>query len=146
MARGSTGKITDAIEGLISAHRYYVESTPGTEVVGDADADGTSICTLSITAEKRFICTHLQASTNVGALLRIGTGDLGSVTDIYQIDLQNVGSFVAISPDMPIFEYDNSASSTAVTLRIYAPKTAYGATTNNDASHYFYGFIGGIEY
>lgn len=144
--RGVDGKIQDAVSGIIGAHAKWTQSTPGTEVVGTGGATGTSICTLSITAYKRFICTHLMASTNVGAVIRLGTGSLASMTDVYVIDVMNTGGFVAIAETMPIFAYDNSASASAVNLIMYAPKTAKNVATNNDSSHYFDGFIGGLEY
>ena len=142
--RGSDGKYKMAAKDIIGMTKYWTQSTPGVEVAGDGAANGTSICTLSITAEKYFICTHLMASTNIGAIILLGTGSLASMTKVYIIDLMNSGGFVAISEKVPIFTYDNTSSSSAVTLIMYAPKTAKNVATNNDTNHYFDGFIGGL--
>lgn len=145
-AKGADGKLKDAASDLISKHFYWKQATPATETAGDGAANGTSLCTISITAYKRFICTHLMASTDVGAVIRVGTGALGSMTDIYPIDLMDGGGIVIITEDSVIFHYDNSAGASAVTLRMYVPQTAKGAATNNDAFHHFDAFMGGYEY
>lgn len=146
ISRGKRGKIADVGSSLIDNHKGWSQSTPGVEVVGDAAAIGTSICTLSIPAGKFFVCTHLMVSTNISAIILMGTGTLAAMTNIYIIDLQAAGAFVAISEDMPIFEYDNSAGAAAINLIMYAPQTAKNIASNNDVTHYFDGFIGGIQY
>lgn len=156
--RGADGKYELAVSDIIGATGFWIESdieagTEGAEVVGDADAFGTAICTLSISAGKYFICTNLMGSTNVGAMVYIAQGSIvtgvSGITageELYIIDLQNVGSNIIITETMPIFVYDNTASAAAVTLTMYAPETAKGVATNNDANHYFDGYIGGLEY
>lgn len=145
-AKGADGKLKDAANDLISKHFYWKDSTPATETAGDGAANGTSLCTISISAYKRFICTHLMVSTDVGAVIRVGTGTIGSMTDIYPIDLMDGGGIVIITEDSPIFDYDNSASASATTLRMYVPQTAKGVPTNNDTNHHFDAFMGGYEY
>ena len=145
ISRGIDGKIADVCSDLIDNHKGWRQATPGTEVAGDGAANGTAVCTLAITAAKKFVCTHVSAATNLAAMLKIGTGALGAMTDIYPVDLYNSLSFTAITEAMPIFHYDNSAGA-AVNLIMYAPLTAMAVATNNDVNHKFYGFIGGVEY
>lgn len=146
LSRGYDGKIADVGSTLIDNHKGWTQCTVGTETAGDAAANGTSITTLSIAGSSYFVCTHLAASTDVAAVLKVGTGTLASMTDVYFVDLYNSLSFVAVAEAMPLFHYDNTSSSSAVNLIMYAPQTAMGVATNNDANHHFYGFMGGITY
>jgi len=115
----------------------------GLEVVGDAAATGTTVVSLSVAANTKFACMSLMGSTNIAAILSISSGTLAAHVDIYSIDLQAAGSFVAVTEDTPIFVYNNTTAA-AVTLLMIAPQTAMGAATNNDANHYFNGYMGGI--
>lgn len=116
----------------------------GDNVVGDAAVNGTTIVSLSIPATTRFACMSLMASTNISAMLNIAYGTIAAHTDIYHIDLQDAGGLVVITEDTPIFVYNNSTAA-AVTLLMIAPRTGKGAgTTNNDANHYFHGYMGGV--
>ena len=142
MAESPSGKIEFAPNTVFGKANVWTEAE-GLEVVGDAAANGTTIVSLSVGAYKTFICTSIAASTNIAAILAIAYGTLAAHTDVYHIDLQNAGSLVAVTEDSPIFKYYNSTAA-AVTLLIIAPQTAMGAATNNDANHYFNGFLGGL--
>jgi len=142
MVESVDGKIVFAPNNLLGKAILWDEAE-GDEVVGDANANGTVIASLSVGAYKTFICTSLMASTNIAAVLNIAYGLIAAHTDIYHIDLQNAGSLVAITEDSPIFKYYND-SAAAVTLLILAPLTAKGIATNNDANHYFHAYMGGI--
>lgn len=115
----------------------------GNEVVGDAAATGTTIVSLSVAAYTKFACMSLMGSTNIAAMLSIASGTLAAHVDIYPIDLQNAGSLVAVTENTPIFVYHNNTAA-AVTLLMIAPQTAKNIATNNDANHYFDGYMGGI--
>ncbi len=131
---------------LISAGAKHVKAVAN-EVAGDGAADGTSLDTYSIGAGEVFICTEIIASSNLAALVRIGTGDLGSMTDYDWVDIAGRGNYGKTSDGFsPLFVVDNSSGSTALTLRVYAPQTAYNAATNNDDNHYFNTKISGLIY
>jgi len=142
MVESVNGKIVFAPNNILGKANLWDEAE-GDEVVGDAAANGTIIVSLSIGAYKTFICTSLVASTNIAAVLNIAYGLIAAHTDIYHIDLQNAGSLVAITENSPIFKYYNNTAA-AVTLLMIAPQTAKGLATNNDATHYFHGYMGGI--
>lgn len=144
MSRDTHGKIMDAVDDLISALYYWTEAE-GANVVGDAAVNGTTIVSLSVPATTTFVCTKMKGGTNISAALELAYGTIASHTNVDFIDLQNVGSYAEISDGMtPLFVYRNSTAA-AVTLLMIAPQVGYGAgTTNNDANHYFYGFLGGL--
>lgn len=144
MTRDINGKEEDAVDDIVSKGARWTEGDEQ-EVVGDGNANGTEVCNLTIAAGKVFMCMSIMGSTNISAILILGTGTLGSTTDYYCIDLQNVGGVVIVTEETPIFIVDNSAGTSALTLRMYAPQTAMGVTTNNDANHYFNGSMGGVE-
>lgn len=142
MTENPDGKITFANKGALGKAAHWTEAE-GLEVVGDANANGTTIVSLSVPATTRFVCMSLSATTNISAILSIAYGTIASHTDIYNIDLQAAGSLVVVSEDTPIFVYNNTTSA-AVTLLMHAPQTAMGSAANNDANHYFNGYMGGI--
>ncbi|KKN90794.1 hypothetical protein LCGC14_0223770 [marine sediment metagenome] len=127
----------------ISARVAAWTEAEGLEVVGDGVANGTTVVSLSIATLTKFACMSISGSTNISAVIAIASGTLASHTDIYHIDLQNAGGFVAVTENTPIFVYNNSTAA-AVTLLMLVPQTAMGAATNNDANHYFNGYMGGI--
>ncbi len=142
MSVSPDGKIVFSPDGLYGKANDWIEAE-GDEVVGDAAANGTIVVSLSVAANSTFICTSLMASTNIAAVLNIAYGVIGTHTDIYHIDLQNAGSLVAITENSPIFVYNNTTAA-AVTLLMIAPQTAKGVATNNAATKYFHGYIGGV--
>lgn len=139
------GEVMIAPCSIIDIAQLYTDEV-AREVVGTDDADGTSILTISIADEAVFICTQLKGSTNVSALIAIGTGDLGDPpTDVTFIDLQNIGEVWAQAEvNSPLFVINNIGGDADVTLRMWVPHTAFGVATNDDANHYFNGYIGGI--
>ncbi|KKL85929.1 hypothetical protein LCGC14_1949840 [marine sediment metagenome] len=142
MTQNAAGKIKFAPKGLLGKAAYWKQAE-GDEVVGDAAANGTTVVSLSIPAVSRFLCTSLMASTNIAAVINIASGVLGTLTEIYHIDLQNAGSLVMATEETPIFIYNNTTDA-AVTLLMVVPLTAKGVATNNAANKYFHGFMGGI--
>lgn len=146
ISQGQDGKQQFSIIDLISADQHFVASTVATEEAGDGVANGTSLCTLTVAAYNRFLCTHLFASTDLAATLYVAEGALGSTTEIYVIDLQDGGAQILHTEKTPIFVYDNSGSASSATLRIYVPQTAKGDATNNDINHHFDAYFNGIQY
>lgn len=142
MAEDADGKIVFAPNGVMGKVNKWSDAE-GDEVAGDANANGTIIVSLSIPANTKFACMSLMASVNIAAVLNVAYGLIAAHTDIYHIDLQNAGSLVAVTENTPIFVYDNTTAA-AVTLLLLAPETAKGIATNNDATHYFHGYMGGI--
>jgi len=144
MVENAEKKLIAAVDDLAGVLAYWAQSTVGVEVVGDGVATGTSICTLSIPAGKTFVCCIAKCSSNVAAMVLIGHGTLAAMTNLDFIDVQNVGMGGCISDGQsPSFTWKNTTAA-AVNIIIYAPQTAMGVATNNDANHYFYGFIGGL--
>ena len=116
----------------------------GDNIVGTGAATGDTIVSLSVAAYTKFACMSLVVSTNISAMINIAYGTLAAHIDIYHVDLQNAGSLVAVTENTPIFVYNNTTAA-AVTLLMIAPLTGKGvAVDNNDANHYFHGYMGGI--
>lgn len=116
----------------------------GVEVVGDAAAVGTAICTFNIPAYGKFVCTHLSISTNIAAMIHVGTGTLAAMTEVYFADLMAGGGLVITSDDeKPLFTIDNSGGAAVLAVIVFAPQTGKNIATNNDATHYFDAYIGG---
>lgn len=145
MAENLNKQLVPAIMDVIGGASVFDQSA-AEEIVGDANANGTSILTLSVGIGKVFICTIALASCNEGALVKIGTGALGAITDYYWIDCSNKGNNGAIAEGTtPLFVVDNSAGVAAIDVRMHVPQTAYGVATNNAVTKYFNGFLGGFE-
>lgn len=147
MVRDADGKIKDAVADLVGSLLYWNQcdvSTLGVEVVGDGAVNGTSICTISIPAGKTFVCCIAKCSSNIAAMVYIGHGTLAVMTELDFIDIQNVGLGGGIAEGQsPLFVWKN-ATAAAINIIMYAPQTAKNVATNNDANHYFDGFIGGL--
>jgi hypothetical protein len=139
------GQVMLAPTSIIAIAQLYTDSVE-IEQQGDGVADGTDVVTLTIDDEAVFICTKLTGSTNVSAILVLGTGALATPpTTVDFIDLQAVGSLTLMAEvNAPIFVINNIGGSGDLVLRMYAPQTAMGVGTNNDTNHYFNGYIGGI--
>lgn len=145
LGKDFNGEVIEVVESIIDVAKLYTDGE-GYEVAGDGAAVGTSICTLSIPDEAVFICTKAKFSTNVGALAYIGTGALADPpTKYYFLDCQAAGEIIEFADDTgPLFVINNIGGTGALTLRMYAPQTAKGVATNNDITHYFDGYMGGI--
>ena len=116
----------------------------GVEIAGTGGATGTEICTFNIPAYGKFFCTHLAVSTNVAAMIHVGTGTLAAMTEVYFADLMAGGELVITSDDdKPLFTIDNSAGAAVLAVLVFAPQTGKNIATNNDNTHYFDGYIGG---
>lgn len=144
MVRDADGKIKDAVADLVGSLLYWVQSEPLAEVQGTAAVNGDQICVISVPAGKTFVCCIAKCSSNVAAMVYIGHGTLAAMTILDFIDIQNVGLGGAITEGQsPLVVWKNTTAA-AVNMIMYAPHTALGNVNNNDANHYFHGFIGGL--
>ena len=139
-------------QGLIGASAYWAQAvTVLLGVVGDANANGTEILEIEIPAGYVFVCSILQYACNEGRQIGVCTvDDTTTLADASRAEKyvfgDNVVGFHAIkSDDQPIFVVDNSGSTVAIDMLIYAPKTVFNIA-NNPATAYFQAFIGGIMY
>lgn len=145
LAENLNKQLVPAIKDIITGASVFDQSS-AEEVVGDGAANGTSILTLSVADGKVFICTLALASSNLPAIVKIGTGTLAAMTDYFWIDCSNRGICgIMAEGNTPIFIVDNRSGGAALNVIMFAPKTAFNAATNNDANHYFNGYLGGYE-
>lgn len=145
MAENLNKELIPAIGDIITGASVFKQES-AEEVVGDGVANGTAIVTLEIGAGKVFICTLALVSSNLAAVVKLGTGTLAAMTDVFWIDATNRGiNGFMTEGNTPIFVVDNSGSAVALDLIMFAPKTVWNVATNNDSNHYFNGYIGGYE-
>lgn len=141
LGRDGEGRIIEADRGIQSAAATW-ESEVAFEQATTGAADGDSILTISLPAYKSFICTSATFDCDNSIYLRVGTGDLGSMTDYWGIHIPAGGIEALSDGESPLFVINNDTSS-SVTIRLYAPQTLHGAATNNNATKYVAAYLGG---
>jgi len=138
VSRDLNGYPRDGVDDLIAATLYY-RSQKATEVQGTNNANGTNVLNFTLSAGYSVIIVEFIGACNNTAVLRLGTGDLGSMTDYDWIVVsQSVSGKISdgVTPLAVI-----TASSSDLTVRVYAPHTAFGAT-NDPNTNYFYAKLG----
>ncbi len=137
-------------QGLIGATAYWTQKT-AKEVQGTNNSNGTQLLSVDIPAGYVFVCSILQFACNEGRTIAVCTVDDGqslghsSQTEYYTLGSDNKGFYCVKGEEQPIFIVDNSGSSDAIDLKVYAPHTVFN-TTNDPNTSYFNAFIGGLLY
>lgn len=150
-SRDKDGKEIYSITDILSASRYY-QSDECENTVGDDNANGTLLLSITLADEEVFVCTDALGSSNLSAMLKVVVSDANAVggteTDFYFIDCQNIGiNGESKEAENPIFVHKNT-SGAAEYILLYAPQIGWGAADddNNDALHRFYAKLGGYIY
>lgn len=139
-------------QGLIAATAYWIQATTALlGIQGTNNANGTEILEIEIPAGHVFVCAILQYSCNEGRQIKVCTvADaqvLGHASQVerYNFGDDNKGLHAIKAEQQPIFIVDNSASTVAIDMLLYAPHTVFNIT-NDPITSYFEAFFGGLLY
>jgi len=140
--QGAGGFLVNAVNNLVSASKYY-EQTACYNTAGDANANGTSLGTITIEIDEICIGVEFMGAANVPSLIRVGTGALATPpTDYDWIAVNTTITGKMSDGSTPLFIINNVGGGAALTLRAYAPRLQYVAVVNNPITSYFYMKLG----
>lgn len=144
--RNRLGKLADRLGSRANISLYWENDANDTEVVGDANANGTSVYSSTVAAYSTLYITSMSYIASAMAMMVVGTGALASLVILHRKYLSGAGEImITADGDFPVLVIDNSTGSTALTWRCVVPQTFGGAATNNAATKYFHFSYAGLE-